>query len=154
MPVTARTPAWTRPSGHLHSFLITLSPRARLLQLPFLYRKAQHTQRRVNMHIQIVNFNLAGITEKEYEDICSQVAGAFAMVPGLLSKVWLADPKANTFGGVYTWRDEQALRDYEATELFQKVVQNPHFANITIREFGVLEEPTRVTNGFPLATAA
>ena len=33
-------------------------------------------------------------------------------------------------------------------------VQNPHFANITAREFSVLEAPTRVTNGAPVATAA
>jgi len=106
------------------------------------------------MYIQIVNFNLTDITAKEYEDICGQVAGAFAMVPGLLSKVWLADPTTNTFGGVYIFRDEQALRAYKATGLFQNVVQNSHLANITIREFGVLEGPTRVTNGFPLAAAA
>jgi quinol monooxygenase YgiN len=106
------------------------------------------------VYIQIINFNLKDTTVSEYEDLCNQVAGAFAQVPGLLSKVWLADPKANTFGGIYTWRDEQALRAYEATELFQNVVQNPHFANITAREFGVLEGPTRVTNGAPVASAA
>ena len=82
------------------------------------------------MHIQIINFNLKDTTVSEYEDLCNQMAGAFAQVPGLLSKVWLADRDANVFGGIYAWRDEQALRAYEATELFQNVVQNPHFANI------------------------
>jgi quinol monooxygenase YgiN len=106
------------------------------------------------VHIQIINFNLKDTTVSEYEDLCNQVAGAFAQVPGLLSKVWLADREANVFGGIYTWRDERALRVYEATELFQNVVQNPHFANITSREFAVLEAPTRVTNGAPVATAA
>jgi quinol monooxygenase YgiN len=90
----------------------------------------------------------------EFEEQCNQLAGAFAQVPGLLSKVWLADREANTFGGVYTWRDEQALRAYQATELFQNVIQNPHFDNITAREFSVLEAPTRVTNGLPVASAA
>jgi len=106
------------------------------------------------VHIQIVSFNLKDMTVSEYEELCNEVAGAFAQVPGLLSKVWLADREANTFGGIYTWRDEQALRRYEATELFQNVVRNPHFANITAREFSVLEAPTRVTNGAPVATAA
>ena len=106
------------------------------------------------MHIQIINFNLKDTTVSEYEDLCNQMAGAFAAVPGLLSKVWLADRDSNVFGGIYTWRDEQALRAYEATELFQNVIQNPHFANITAREFGVLEGPTRVTNGAPVAAAA
>ena len=62
------------------------------------------------MHIQIVNFNLKDMTVSEYEELCNEIAGAFAQVPGLLSKVWLADREANTFGGIYTWRDEQALR--------------------------------------------
>lgn len=106
------------------------------------------------MHIQIVNFNLKDMTASEHEEVCTRIAGAFAQVPGLLSKVWLADPETNTFGGIYTWRDEQALRQYEKTELFQNVVQNPHFANITVREFGVLDAPTRVTRGAPVATAA
>ncbi len=106
------------------------------------------------MHIQIVNFNLKDLAVSEFEEQCNQLAGAFAQIPGLLSKVWLADREANTFGGVYLWRDEQALRSYQATELFQTVIQNPHFANITVREFGVLEGPTRVTNGAPVASAA
>jgi quinol monooxygenase YgiN len=106
------------------------------------------------VYIQIVNFNLKDMTVSEYEDLCNKMAGVFAQVPGLLSKVWLADREANTFGGIYTWRDEQAFRAYQATELFQNVVQHPNFANITAREFSVLEEPTRVTNGAPVASAA
>jgi quinol monooxygenase YgiN len=106
------------------------------------------------MHIQIVNFNLKDLTVDEYEELCNTVAGAFAQVPGLLSKVWLADHASNTFGGIYTWRDEQALRAYETSELFAAVVQNPHFANITVHEFGVLDRPTRVTNGAPAVAAA
>lgn len=106
------------------------------------------------MHIQIINFNLKDLTVNEYEELCNEVAGAFAQVPGLLSKVWLADRETNTFGGIYIWRDAQALRAYETTELFQNVVENPHLANITVREFGVLEAPTRVTNGAPVASAA
>jgi quinol monooxygenase YgiN len=106
------------------------------------------------VYILIVNFNLKEITVEQYEEICNQVAGAFAQVPGLLSKVWLADRESNTFGGVYMWRDEQALRAFQATELFQGVIQNPHLVNVTARGFGVLEAPTRVTNGTPVATAA
>jgi quinol monooxygenase YgiN len=106
------------------------------------------------MYIQIINFNLKDITVKEYEDICDQIAGAFAQVPGLLSKVWLADRETNTFGGVYTWRDQSALRSFQTTELFQNVIHNPNLANITAREFSVLETPTRVTRGDAMASAA
>ena len=39
------------------------------------------------MHVQIVNFQLNGINEAQYRDICDEVASAFAAVPGLVSKV-------------------------------------------------------------------
>jgi quinol monooxygenase YgiN len=106
------------------------------------------------VHILIINFNLKDTTVSEYEDLCNQMAGAFAQVPGLLSKVWLADRDANVFGGIYTWRDEAALRAYEATELYQNVLQHPNFANIRAREFAVIEAPTRITNGTPVSAAA
>jgi quinol monooxygenase YgiN len=68
------------------------------------------------------------MTVSEYEDLCNQIVGALAQIPGLLSKVWLADRNTNTFGAIHTWRDDQALRAHEATELCQNVVRNPHFA--------------------------
>jgi hypothetical protein len=53
------------------------------------------------MYIQIVNFNLLNMTPLEFEKLCDGFAPQFVNLPGLLSKVWLADPATNTFGGVY-----------------------------------------------------
>lgn len=52
------------------------------------------------MHIQVVNFNLEGISRTEYETVCNELAEASAALPGLVSKQWLADEKNNTYGGV------------------------------------------------------
>lgn len=101
------------------------------------------------MHIQIVTFELKGPTPRQYEESCNQIAGFFASAPGLLSKQWLSNPETNTFGGVYTWTDAAAMRDFLAREDVQRIYHNPAFANVSIREFGVLEGPTRVTNGVP-----
>ena len=38
------------------------------------------------MHIQIINFNLSGITRSEYEGVCNELAQTFADLPGLISK--------------------------------------------------------------------
>ena len=54
------------------------------------------------MHIQIINFHLKGISEAEFRAHRDEVAPAFAEVPGLISKVWLANRSTNTYGGVYT----------------------------------------------------
>ena len=51
------------------------------------------------MHIQIINFNLEGINRAEYEGVCNELAEAFAALPGLVSKHWLADEKKQ-----YAWR--------------------------------------------------
>jgi heme-degrading monooxygenase HmoA len=99
------------------------------------------------MYIQVVNFQLEDLSETEYRVHCSQVAPAFAELPGLVSKVWLANREANTYGGVYTWADRRAMEEYRKSELFGAVAANAHLANVTSAGFGVLDEPTRVTNG-------
>jgi quinol monooxygenase YgiN len=106
------------------------------------------------MYIQIVNFNLRNMTPLEFEKLCDGFAPQFVNLPGLLSKVWLADPATNTFGGVYTWQDRAASEAYTRSELFKAVASHPNLANISSRGFDVLEEPTRQTRGFPARTAA
>jgi quinol monooxygenase YgiN len=97
------------------------------------------------MHIQIVNFNLEGIGHDDYTQVCDSVATAFAEVPGLISKAWLSDQEGNTYGGVYTWENRQAMDTFGQTEMFQGVVGNPNFVNFSSKSFDVLEGPSKVT---------
>jgi heme-degrading monooxygenase HmoA len=99
------------------------------------------------MHIQITTFNLEGISEEDYRKLCETVAPAFADLPGLISKTWLANPETNTYGGVYVWRDREAIEAYEKTDLFKGLGANPHFENVSVKDFAVLEDPTHVTRG-------
>ena len=71
------------------------------------------------MHILIINFQLNGINRDQYEAVCNEVAEAFAAVPGLVSKKWLANEEDNTYGGVYLFENRQAMLDYQASELFR-----------------------------------
>lgn len=105
------------------------------------------------MHIQIINFRLKGITRRDYDALCEQVAPAFAALPGLISKVWLGDDQANTYGGVYTWRDRAAMEAFLKTDLFRTVATHPNLAEIVSRDFAVLEAPSAVT-GAARAVAA
>ena len=106
------------------------------------------------MYIQIVNFNLRNTTPSDFEKLCNDLAPQFAALPGLISKVWLADPASNTFGGVYTWQDQASFEAYTRTELFNTVKSHPNLANLTLRTFDVLEEPTRKTRGMARTAAA
>jgi len=103
------------------------------------------------VEILVVNYSLDGMTESEYESLCDELAPVFAAVPGLVSKVWLADRDNGVYGGVYTFENGAAVDAFLASELGQ-VAAVPGLANVTIRRFEVLAEPTAITRG--LATAA
>ncbi len=100
------------------------------------------------MHVQIINFQLKDLSEEGYAGICSEVAPAFAEVPGLLSKVWIANSSTGTYGGVYFWSDREAMEDFTKTELFHTVATHPNLANITSTDFAVMDDPTKITRGF------
>ncbi len=106
------------------------------------------------MHVLIVNFNLKDMSHEEFLAVCDELAPAFAAVPGLIAKVWLSSPETNTYGGVYRWVDRAAYEAFTASELFAAVASNPHFANITAKDFDVLEGPSAVTGVRDAAAAA
>jgi heme-degrading monooxygenase HmoA len=97
------------------------------------------------MHVQIVNFELDGVTEQDYIAMCEQLAPEFAALPGLISKVWLRGE--GTYGGVYTWRDRAAMEDFTRTEMFAAVVNHPQLSGVRSTDFAVLDAPTAVTRG-------
>tara|TARA_B100001758_G_scaffold28370_1_gene19786 strand:+ start:700 stop:999 length:300 start_codon:yes stop_codon:yes gene_type:complete len=99
------------------------------------------------MVIQVVNFNLEGIGHQDYLGATIDVAPAFKEVSGLLSKVWLSDEANNVYGGVYTWKDRQAMEDYLQSEFYDQVLgSNPSFVNITYKAYDVLDEQTNITS--------
>jgi len=99
------------------------------------------------MHVQIVNFNLKDMTDAQFRSMASEVAPAFASVPGLISKLWLADAGKNTYGGVYIWQDAAAMRAYLASDLGKGVTGNPNFANLSSRDFEMLDGPSQASGG-------
>lgn len=104
------------------------------------------------MIIQVVSFNLDGLSDAEYRRACEGLAPELARVPGLISKVWLADEASNTYGGVYTWADRQGMDAFALSDLFKEFATNPNFQNITSTVFGILERPSRITRGsIPMA---
>ena len=94
------------------------------------------------MQVQIVNFNLKDMTDAEFRSMANEVAPAFASVPGLIGKIWLADAGKDTYkdtyGGVYIWQDAAAKQAYLASDLGQGVTGNPNFANLTSRDLTIV----------------
>jgi hypothetical protein len=102
--------------------------------------------------IQVIEFRLAGLAEADYRAHTERVAPVFSNMPGLLSKMWLANTDTNMFGGVYTWRDRASLEGYRASEIYAGLVSNPGLADLSDRDFAILLEPTRVTAPAVLST--
>lgn len=103
------------------------------------------------MKIQIVTFELDGIDEETYTQVCDEMAPAFAAVPGLQAKLWLADRDTNTYGGVYVFSDAHAQAAFAGSDLFASVACNPNLAGVTSCALDVLPGPTAVTGGGRLA---
>jgi quinol monooxygenase YgiN len=95
--------------------------------------------------IQVVNFKLKDLSDADYRTACDGLAPELARVPGLLSKIWLADQASNTYGGVYTWVDRQAMDAFARSDIFKAFATNPNFANITSSVFGIMAGPSQVT---------
>ncbi len=100
------------------------------------------------MYIQIINFQLKDLSEKDYAKLCNDLAPVFADVSGLISKVWLANSSTGMFGGVYFWKDRDAMKEFTKTDLFNSVATHPNLTNIISTDFAIMEEPTKVTRGF------
>ena len=99
------------------------------------------------MHMQVITFKLDGIDDAAYQAHAGQNAPAFAALPGLRAKIWLANRQAGTYGGIYAWDDVDAMRVYLGGKIFQRLQANPHLADVTVRDFSVLAGPTKVTRG-------
>ena len=97
------------------------------------------------MVVQIVQFQLAGISPEQYEAEAERIAPKFARLPGLIAKAWLADPDENTYGGVYLWADRDAAEAYADGELLAAARRNPAFAGFRSSIVDTLAAPTAVT---------
>jgi len=99
------------------------------------------------MHILIINFALESISAEQYGVQVDSVAPAFAELPGLASKIWLANEATNTYGGVYVWQDREAMEAYTQSDIYKGMVANSYIQDVSVKDFAVLEGPTRITRG-------
>ena len=99
------------------------------------------------MHIQIINFNLSGISRSEYEAAAAEAAQPISEMPGLISKRWLTNKETNTYGEVYIWETNQHMQDWMDSQIFKDIGANPAFANAKVTDFEMIESLSAVTRG-------
>jgi len=99
----------------------------------------------VIMHVQVVTYRLADISDPEFIDANREFAEMMAAVPGLLAKVWLKDPDGSTYGGVYLWQDRQACESFLAGDLWGEAITDESLMDLASHDFAVMDELTKVT---------
>ncbi len=93
-----------------------------------------------------LNFFL-GVSDEEWEKAAKDLAGTFAEVPGLGWKVWIMNAARHEAGGIYLFDDEASTKAFLESELAKAVKNHPAVKDLDLRQFAVLEEPTRTTRG-------
>lgn len=106
------------------------------------------------MPILQINFKLNG-PAAEYRKVCDSLAHPIANVPGLQWKIWLLNEQEKEAGGIYLFKDDQALDNYLSGPLVAQIKNDPAMKHIHVKRFDVMEEVTTVTRGpIPTLSAA
>jgi putative monooxygenase ydhR len=100
------------------------------------------------MQAQLITYQITDISQAEYlKQMVEPDAPVIATIPGLISKVWLADEAKNTFGGFYLWANKTAMEDFMHSDLVKAVVSRPFVRNVSSIDFEVNQSASLVTRG-------
>ena len=99
----------------------------------------------MSQKILVTNYTFSVSTE-EFEGMASQLATAFADVPGCLWKIWLIDAAKKEAGAVYLFKDNESLQIFKASPLVASVLSHPALSNFDLKERDILKDPSVVTN--------
>ena len=99
------------------------------------------------MYIHIINFNITGIDRTQYEGGAMQATSAFAAVPGLIRKHWLANEENNTYVGVYIFDSKESHDAFVESKLYAGVKDNPSFTNFSGKSFENITKLAKHTRG-------
>ena len=100
------------------------------------------------MHAQLITYRLTDISRADYlAQMVEPDAPVLAKVPGLISKIWLADEEKNTFGGFYLWENKTAMQDFMHSDLVKAVVSRSFVKDVSSVDFDVNLNASRITRG-------
>ena len=100
------------------------------------------------MHAQLITYQLRDITQADYlKQMVEPDAPVLANVPGLISKVWLADEAKNSFGGFYLWENKAAMDNFMHSDLVKAVVSRPFVKHVSSVDFEVNRNASLITRG-------
>ena len=81
----------------------------------------------------------------DFEHKAARLAKPIANVPGLVWKLWLRHPEADSAGGVYLFESERDLQDFIDGPIAAEINNRSGFTNVTMKVFDIMEEASRTT---------
>ena len=100
----------------------------------------------------VTNFNYS-VSREEFEKMMTtDLAQAFAKVPGCIWKIWLIKDETKEAGAVYLFKDDESLQAFKQSTLAASVISDPAFSNFDLRERDILQEVSEITHA-PLMEA-
>lgn len=100
------------------------------------------------MYAQVISFRLTGMKPAEFAALNDHAATQYGEMPGLISKIFLADPDDDhAYGGIYLWDTRADADAYLQGELVGFLVSSPQIDDVQSCIYQVLPGPTAITGG-------
>ena len=100
------------------------------------------------MQAQLITYQLKDISQAEYhKKMVEPDAPVVARIPGLISKIWLADEEKNAFGGFFLWENKTAMEDFMHSDVVKAIVSRPFVRNVSSVDFEVNQNASLITRG-------
>ena len=98
-------------------------------------------------YAQIFTYHIDLPSKEEYlKNFVDPYAESISKVKGLISKVWLADFE-NKYASFYLWETKAAMENFMNSSMVAGLAEIPFLKDLTIVEYPVVEEASRITRG-------
>ena len=93
-----------------------------------------------------INFKF-NFSPAELADAFAPLAEPIAKVPGLRWKIWSLNEATSEFAGIYLFDDADSVQVYLEGPIIAEVSKHPALSDISIKQFGVIDEFSAITRG-------
>jgi hypothetical protein len=93
-----------------------------------------------------VNFDV-NVSRGEFEKAAAPLAVVIANASGAIWKIWSINEDKKEVAGFYLFEDKSSAQRFVAGEIADAIRKHPTVNNLTMKQFEVMEDLTRVTRG-------
>jgi hypothetical protein len=93
-----------------------------------------------------INFKFS-VSTAELAAAFGPLAEPIAKVPGLRWKIWSVNDATSEFAGIYLFDDAESVKAYVEGPIIAEVAKHPALSDISVKQFGVIEEFSVITRG-------